>query len=107
MDPCSPLTKFSTCLNMHLLLKHRRGLPIGHGLGTGVQRRIATIEDRSFERVVVSTFCASCSEENHIPRCSRFIPEVIPSCPSREVPGLRASMAKETNAIFWSTVSPL
>ena len=36
MDPCSLLAKFSTCLNMYLPLKHRRGLPIGHGLGTGV-----------------------------------------------------------------------
>src|SRR5215467_6815516 len=36
MDPCSLLAKFSTCLNMYLLLKHRRGLPVGHGLGTGV-----------------------------------------------------------------------
>src|SRR6266699_3715746 len=34
-------------------LKHRRGLPIGHGLGTGVQRRVAAIERCSFERGVV------------------------------------------------------
>src|SRR5712692_3841787 len=43
-------------LSTHLTvagLKHWRGLPIGHGLGTGVQRRVAAIERRSFKRVVV------------------------------------------------------
>src|SRR5258708_12323856 len=34
-------------------LKHWCGLPIGHGLWTGVQRWVAAIERRSFERVVV------------------------------------------------------
>src|SRR6266700_4011433 len=34
-------------------LKHWRGLPVGHGLWTGVQRRVAAIERCSFERVVV------------------------------------------------------
>src|SRR3989440_2132201 len=35
------------------MLEYRCGLPVGHGLRPGVQRRIATIKNRAFERRVV------------------------------------------------------
>src|SRR6266700_2264757 len=87
MDPCSPLTKFSTCLNMHLLLKHRRGLPIGHGLWTGVQRRIATIEDRSFERVVVEYLLRILQRGEPHPQVLKVYPRsysYLPTAPGTE-----------------------
>src|SRR5437016_9148879 len=81
MDPCSPLTKFSRCLNISLLLKHWRSLPIGHSLGAGMQWWIAAIENRSFERVILEYLLCILQRGKPHPHMLKVYPRSYPFFP--------------------------